>query len=462
MIKKKGSPLFWILLLVWLVVLSVAIGIGLAYFYNFLKIYEQTRPAHFAEENYDIIDESNETELKKYLTNKSENEYEGTNEMLDAFYRSIEGKKLSFGRLAGKYTEKKPVYALTADGEHVATLSLVMKDSRKDERFDLHEWEIDSVTINCTPQYSYAVTIPSSMTLYINGEIAPEQAKVSEIQTETPISYVNYAAIGLYNEPQINVTDRFGREVTLQKDEKTGGLFYELSFARAPGDTEVSFGNHVLTNEYVLEDNIDSGIDFSIVDEMSERFEEYSGVKDIIGEYPTYTEYFIDFMYTDKEIKWADRFGNSQIPTYDKEKHKYSTEIVSDDSEREENFAYALEFLEKYTEFVIGGSDAKPIKKYFPDNSKYYKLISGLDNRWYHNYKNLRFENYEEIEYQCFAENLAFLHFSVDQKMEIGKETCTYPQEHLMWLIKMDDKWYIFYLKYEQFTIDYENLFNGE
>jgi len=297
--KSKKAPVFWILCIVYALALSGLVFYGLSWLWKFLAVYEETRPVHFMEESLSILEESEAEKLQTYLTNTVENPYEDISALLTVFYDSIEGTELTFGKLFGEYTEQHPVYAVLADEEHVATLSFVSDGIEVGHGFC--GWTLDEVSLLVNPTKSFAVTVPSSMTVTVNGIPVAEQHKISTNETDTPVCYVNYACNGeLYLEPEILVSDRYGATVQLQKDEATGGLYYQLSYATAPATMQLTFGGKTLGEENTLYTDIEvEGLDF--IPQIAASFSEYEPLLETIT-LPTMIKYYIDFAYTEDSV----------------------------------------------------------------------------------------------------------------------------------------------------------------
>jgi len=450
--NTRRFPWFWLFYALYTFILAGAIIFGISLLWNFLSVYESTRPVHCMEQSLTVFQKDNAQELAPYLTNTVENPYENTSTLLDLFYDSIEGKEISFGKLSGSYTESHPVYAVLADDVHVATVSLA-SDSI-DAGYNLFGWTIKDITLLTTPTKSFAVTVPSSMSVQINGIPVLEEHTVSTVETDTPVSYINYAFSGLYREPDIKVTDRYGSDVTLQKDEATGGFYYKLAYVSAPSSMEVSFGGHVLNEENLLASDI-AVEELSVINEVAGRYSEYAKLPEQLT-IPTLTEYYIDFAYTNDSIIFTDRFGTARTPEYDATYNKYSHGLVSDDSMKEECMTLATDFLEKLALFTSADVEKAELKPFFPEKSEYYKWISSMNNDYFAGHSSIVFENHELKEFFAYSENLAYIRMSIDEKMYVyytGKNMHL-KLTHPLWLVKLDGQWYVAKITYESFTVE--------
>lgn len=450
---RRRFPWFWLFYVLYIALFIGALYYGLSRLWDFLDVYERTRPVHFMEEALPLFEEEHSSELQGYLTNQVENPYETDSVILELFFDSIEGKEITFGKLSGSYTESHPVYAVLADGVHVATASFT--SDQQVVGYNFSGWQLENVSLLVTPTKNFAVTVPSSMEVTINGLPVAKEHMVSTIETGTPVSYVNYAFSGLYKEADIRVTDRYGSPVPLSKDEETGGLYYKLSYAYAPSDMTLSFGGHILGEENTLVSGLEVK-ELSFLPQIAERFSEYSEITELVT-VPTFTEYYIDFAYTKDEVIFTDRLGCVRTPEYDPVMNKYSHGLVSNDSLQEECAALVTDFLQKYALFCAERDNAgEELKPFFPKKSEYCKLIISMDNDFFGSYSSLEFENHQLVDFFAYTENLVYIQMSIDEKVQLKwpKQEKLIKLNHPIWLVKMDGNWYIARIIFESFTVE--------
>ena len=177
--STRRFPWFWLFYVLYIILVAGALFYGLTRLWDFLDVYERTRPVHFMESSLSVFEESHSGELQKYLTNQVENPYEEDSVLLDLFYDSIEGKKLSFGKLSGYYTESHPVYAVLADGDHVATVSFT--SDGQIAGYNFAGWQLEKISLLLTPTKNFAVTVPSSMEVTVNGLPIATEHKISTV-----------------------------------------------------------------------------------------------------------------------------------------------------------------------------------------------------------------------------------------------------------------------------------------
>jgi len=451
--NTRRFPWFWLFYILYIALLSGALYYGLSRLWDFLDVYERTRPVHFMEDSMSLFEESGAGDLQNYLTNRAENPYEPDAVILELFYDSIRGKKLSFGKLSGSYTESHPVYAILADGVHVATVSFT--SDNKIMGYNFSGWQLEEVSLLVTPTKNFAITVPSSMDVTINGLPISKEHIVSTVETDTPVSYVNYAFSGLYKEADIQVTDRYGSPVTLTKDEETGGLYFKLAYAYAPSDMTLSFGGHVLDESNTLVSGIEVE-ELSFLPQIAERFSEYKALTELVT-VPTFAEYYIDFAYNEANVVFTDRLGNVRTPDYDPVKNKYSHGLVSNDSLQEECVNLVTDFLQKYAMFCAEKNNTgEELKPFFPEKSEYCKLIISMDNDFFGRYSSILFENHQLLDFFAYTENLVYIQMSIDERVDLTryKEDTIIKLKHPIWLVKMDGSWYIMRIIFESFTVE--------
>lgn len=450
MSKRTGKkfPFFWFFYGLYSFLLIGVIAFGLFELWKFLDVYEETRPVHAMQEQLAVFDRSQEEQLRTYLTNTVDNPYEDVSVILNSFYERISGQELSFGKLSGAYSELHPVYAVLAGEEHVATVSFAMQDTPV--AYNLSGWELEAVTILDTPTYSFAVTIPSSMQLFINKKAVQERSFVSETKTDTPVSYFAYADSGFYEEPVLEVFDRYGTPVTLTKDEETGGYYYRLAYASVPSDVTTRFGDRVLSEEHLLEGQIPVE-ELSFLPEIEKRFSEYADLSEQL-DIPYIDRYYIDFAYSPEEVACTSRLGDPVDLEFDAVMNSYSSALVSNDTILEECRAFAYEFVEKYALFCLRDADKEVMKPYFPENSEYYKLISSMDTRWANKHSKTSFQNHEVKEFFAYSDNLVYINVAIEERLLLSA-TGKYVSYHIdtpLWIVKLNGQWYVMRIIYTE------------
>lgn len=217
---------------------------------GFLYDYEASMPVHRMEEIFADIEE----DCAGYVLRNSEitlNELE-TQEMLKEFVSDYySGKKLSFGRKEGEYSNRAPVYLVMADEQELATVRL-KNIAPPESSFDA--WEAESVEVKQFLPRKYSVSAPASAEVLVNGVRLSERwcdgsrtelPRLKNIYYSGEKPYVTGYEFSLYcGEPEITANDFTGAECIAAEPE--GG--YDYAFVQAE--------NEALRNElsdYILE-----------------------------------------------------------------------------------------------------------------------------------------------------------------------------------------------------------------
>lgn len=450
--NKKRFPVFLCCYLIYTALLIFSVCFGLRLLWRFLSVYEATRPVHAMESAISLLTPEKEASLCTYVTNTTENPYEDNSVIRTLFYEMTAGKKLTFGKLSGAYSEARPTFAVLAGDTHVATFSF--RQQNDPGEFGLYGWDLDTVTLLVSPKHSFALTLPSSMRVFINQQPIAADAVLATREAEGLVSYTDYACSGLYAKPNIEVFDRYGAPVTLTYDEASGGYYYPLSYVTAPDNLQITVGSHRLGEEHLLEDNLPIE-ELGFLSQLSSRFSEYKDLPQQIS-IPHIHKYYIDFAYTGDSVICKNRLGELLPLSYDESTRMYSHAPVSEASVHDACVSFATSFLELYAKFCARDALKTELIPYFPPNSEYYELIASLDNEWYNSHSNLSFQNHTEQEFFAYSDSLAYVHITFEQKMKLratGKYV-VYPIDIPVWLVKIDGSWYIARIVFDYFTTE--------
>ena len=249
--KNKGSERAFRLAYVFFVAtILLIIFYCLKWLDGFLYDYEASMPIHVMEEIFADIERdcagyvlaNSETQLNELETEEMLKEY------IDGYYS---GRKLSFGRKDGEYSNKAPVYLVMADEHELATVKL-KNTAPEGSRFD--EWAVDSVTVKEFHPVSYTVSAPESSEVFVNG-VRLSQGYNDGTKKELPeLKSIYYAGekpcitgyeFSLYcGEPEIFAVDFTGAEC-VPAEEKEG---YDYAFVQAEDEALKSE-----LSEYILE-----------------------------------------------------------------------------------------------------------------------------------------------------------------------------------------------------------------
>lgn len=142
------------------------------------------------------------------------------------YAESIEGKKMTFGYVAGSDRKKVNV---KADGKRVARFSI--KEKEEKSKYGRTLYELDGIDLFFEEPNEYvSVALPQTFTAYAGGMELTDEYLISSDVKDDPrdfvpegaffFTYKAYMVTGLYNMPEITVKDRDGNDVPLQYDEE--------------------------------------------------------------------------------------------------------------------------------------------------------------------------------------------------------------------------------------------------
>lgn len=444
--QKKKMPLFWKFYIGYMSLLIVAVVALLVVLWRFLATYELTRPVHAMEKAMNLLAEAQREELLSYLE-PDENAYESSEVIVEALFDSVSGKELGFGKLSGVYTERHPVFALTADDATVAKFAFA--ESETEESFHMHGWELESITICSDSLKSVAITVPETMKVFVNNTEAREVDIVRTSDSGMPVEYVDYNITGLVEEPKITAADRFGNPVELSRDEN-GAYYFQMSYVKAPRDMKVSVGDVTLSDDNIFgEEAYD---ELSVIAQLEKELPEFEHLSEMIT-VPKYEKYFVDYPFNPDELVITDAQGLSVEPEYDESTRTYRVKPVSGNSCYDEATAFAMSFLEDYTLFCSNDQELSSIEKYFPEDSNYLELISHMNNNSFIRHSDTVLKNRSIDDYFEYSDSLIYVHATIDEWMHLTRYGYdkVYRVELPVWIVKIDGKWYVAKIDYENF-----------
>ena len=222
-------------LLIWLVVLTVAIAVGLLCFNKFAgryeEIYQASLPYHQAEVAVKLFADQDLDSLWNLMAEKPKlTEFENDASVKKCIKKLIKGKEFTY-KQTENYTENAPEYYICSGNDVVARLKLA-EDESNPLPYGFKSWKVGTVEFNTAAEHKFKVTVPESYKLTLNGKevpsgyktqegIEPEENKYLKPYAELPNQCI-YEVTGLYEEPVVKITDNEGNEVKAEKDKTTG------------------------------------------------------------------------------------------------------------------------------------------------------------------------------------------------------------------------------------------------
>lgn len=239
MSKKKISG-FLVFMICWVVVLSIAIGIFLMMFHDYLVKYEaayqQSRPYHVMDDLMESFIEYDFNTLYGYMTMPPViNQFENRDDLSYFMYELLDGKKISYVK-SENYTEDCPEYYVTADDYIVATVAL-RKSPVDSLDYDFPVWYVTNFEYYTEPQYNVRIKAPSDYVVTVNGVRLTEDYLISSVSDNNAWQYFGdnvelpnenkYEIDDFYRMPVVLATNSFGNEASVEFNNLTG--YYEVT-----------------------------------------------------------------------------------------------------------------------------------------------------------------------------------------------------------------------------------------
>lgn len=429
-VKTKKS-LFWKIYWIYTVVLAATIVALLIVLWKFLGVYENTRPTFTMDALMLELEAGNYDTFTQAFA-KEEN-LENASVVLPALFDGVEKNAIAYGKLAGKYTEKHPVYAITINKELTATISL--KQSSQVQSFGLQGWELDGMSAVANGSEKALVTIPTDAFLIVND--------IAVAQNETG----SYSITGLYHKPVIEVMDKEGNKITLAENED-GSYKYSYYTVFVPDGMTLKVAGKEVPETYIKGENRLAELAF--MDELCESFPEYVDIMAGLA-VPKQKEYFLNMACNESDIAIFDEAGIEKELSFQESQMAYYLpwESVEIDRSSCEQVAYA--FTLAYTKFVSNEQGASAMAKYMPANSSYYIKMSKMVNNWYPKHSDTVYSDLNTLKYVGYGDDIAYITVNMKQDMFsnfIGARK-TYDIQLPLWMMKLDGTWKVAMIDYD-------------
>lgn len=246
--KKKTHP-FRLFMILWLGTLSIAIAIGLHYFYNFAenyeKVYQESRPYHRMEDILAVFESEDMDAIYQMLDMNPEiTEFETSENVKHYIAELLNDVTFRYVPTAD-YLEDLPEYYITANDYIVATVAL-RKNPTQYLSYGFPIWYISSFDFYTEAQHSCRIQAPNNCVVYINGiavsedyiyqrAIRLEDRDYVQDYASLP-TYVKYECTGFYEVPVITAVNSFGQAAPVTLNTSTG--IYEVGFGEPDEDTK--------------------------------------------------------------------------------------------------------------------------------------------------------------------------------------------------------------------------------
>jgi hypothetical protein len=249
--KKPGISRFTKGLIIWLVVLTAAICIGLIWFNSFLgryeELYQSSLPYHQAESTMKLFADQDLDSIWNLINEKPKiSEFENDATLKKYMKNIIKGKEFTY-KQTEDYAENAPEYYICTDKHIIAKLKLA-EDETNPLPYGFKSWKAGDLEFYTAADYNLKLTLPETYKLTVNGRevpaeykteqgIDPEQNKYLKPYAELPKQCV-YEIKGLYEEPVIKISDSDGKEVKAQIDKSSGE--YKVGYSAECPDKEAA------------------------------------------------------------------------------------------------------------------------------------------------------------------------------------------------------------------------------
>ncbi len=222
-------------LVIWLVVLTLAICIGLIWFNGFLgtyeELYQESLPYHQAESTVELFAKQDMDSIWAMIKEKPKlTEFEKESALKKYMKNLIKDKEFTY-KQTEDYSESAPEYYICS-GEYIIAKLKLAEDETQQPKYGFKAWKPGDLVFYTAADHNLKVTLPEGYTLKVNGVEVPadykteqgidaEENKYLQPYAELPKQCV-YEVSGLYAEPKVKIADENGKEVKASKDKTTG------------------------------------------------------------------------------------------------------------------------------------------------------------------------------------------------------------------------------------------------
>ena len=247
--KKPGISKFTKGLILWLIVLTVAICIGLIWFNSFLGKYEQlyqsSLPYHQADSTLELFANGDLDQIWNLIKEKPKvSEFENDATLKKYMNSIIKDKEFTY-KQTEDYAENAPEYYICT-GEYIIAKVKLAEDEENKLPYGFKNWKVGDIEFYTAADYNLKLTLPETYKLTVNGKevpagyktqegLEPEQNKYLKPYAELPDQCI-YEIKGLYEEPVIKITDSEGKEVKADIDKSSGE--YKVGYSAECPDKE--------------------------------------------------------------------------------------------------------------------------------------------------------------------------------------------------------------------------------
>ena len=400
-------------LLVWALLLLLLGGIGCVVLYQYLAVYEVTRPEPIIESFLDAND------TPSLLAQARENilfdvsEYEDAQDLYDSYLSAVDTtRSLTYRLDSGSSDTDRLLYTIRSGPSILC--QIIMVPEGPSPGFNRHTWTVSKVCAapitEILPSVMVTVDAISGMDLQLNGK---QLSSVYASGDSIPISdltrfesgldpvpcFTRYEIGPLYGE--ITLADSWGNTISPDKTEP-GSVHYQAAVStqslkvRAPEDLKIMINGVPLGSEDVSSSSLG----------VLEGLELYT-----LGEEVLTNVYRIDGLYTAPEVKAVDSDGNEISPVTVGENsfvffHQNDPELES------QQLGVVERYFDAYMDYSAHAFDATRytnlLGKVFPQSNLYNYIFNSREAMYWASgtsaeYKDLRYEHFHRISDYCFT-----------------------------------------------------------
>lgn len=211
--------------------LAAVIGIGFLWIkvWDIVKVYEQELPDYAMDDYMEKFDEDYYKEMVLANSRITVGEFEDEDEVIAKYGNiSLKGKKITYEKKTGSYTNTKPVYSVTADGKEIAVIHLQEQKGKKGRaKWSVEKEEAEGITLK--GEKSVTVSAPEGCKPFVNGrEVSGDYITGTNEEAEllknveayiTGIPKIRvYTVDGLFDSPKVEVRSQDGGLLEAKKN----------------------------------------------------------------------------------------------------------------------------------------------------------------------------------------------------------------------------------------------------
>jgi hypothetical protein len=255
--KKHKFPIFYTILVLFIIMAVIAIDYAIGEVSEYLADYESTQPKYVAEEIFSKYYKSYDFDSLVTLAGLEVPEYESRENLIKYLHSLYDGCDMTYHSGVSEDKKdpsgtKKLKYEVQFGNSAVSSFSIKSGDKKSVYDFDI--FEPDQFEFKYTAEKSVRVTALSHYTVLINGKKAEQKHIIeSDIKTDScshmpegvgGLTYCTYQVTELLFDPEVKVLDPEGKESTLTYDKEKGTYKADIIYSDS---LKEQYSEYVLT-----------------------------------------------------------------------------------------------------------------------------------------------------------------------------------------------------------------------